>query len=70
MEFTIDCKVIYGFYLLLSKTLHCLLLLLSESKDEFWFGDCVREGFGKDDLRAHQVATIYGLEKSCPWQLD
>ena len=52
-----DCKVIYVFDLSLSKTFHWLLFRLSESiqmkldGDLLWIGYCLREGFGKDDLR-------------------
>ena len=49
MELTIDCKVVYGFDLSLSKTFPCLLFLCRRVLALVWgFSE---GGFGKDDLR-------------------
>ena len=45
-----DCKVIYGFDLSLSKTFHCLLFFFSQRVQNIVGNFCER-GFGKDDLR-------------------
>ena len=67
-----DCKVIYGFYLLLSKTFHCLLFLLSESTDELeWtlalVWSFLWKCFGKEYLRGGKEGglrrCIYGEQK-------
>ena len=51
-----DCKVIYGFDLSLSKSFHSLLFLLSESTEKFeqrlalvW--SFSKMGFGKDNIQ-------------------
>ena len=67
MELTIDCKIVYGFDLKLSKTFHYLLFLCRRVKrnlneDLLWFA-FLREGsFGKDDLPGGGVLRrlIYG----------
>ena len=55
VEFTMNCKVIYGFDLSLSKIFYCILFLLSESTDKFerrlalvW--SFSERGIGKDNL--------------------
>ena len=60
MELTIDCKVIYGFYLVKSFTVCCFFcrrVQINLNRDLLWFGVFSERGFGKDILRG-----VGGLE--------
>jgi len=62
VELTIDCKVVYGFDLSLSKTFPCLLFLCRRVLALVWFFS--KGGFGKDDLRGEVFLEVVFMVKN------